>query len=182
MLDTANGMLFLHSGTPPKIHRDLKPQNLLVTNNWRIKIADFGTIKLVSTQTEIKNSLSRSSSRSPGNKRQSVASTTQIGTIHYMAPELHAKKRVLYSKEIDVYSFGMTMWAVAKETGEDPFSDLPVWEVADRVIKGDRPSVSPDWRPLWSNLMQRCWDANPSQRPSFEEITAELQAMHLDEE
>jgi len=47
-IDAANGMTYLHSSHPPHIHRDLKPQNLLVTSNWRVKIADFGTAKLLS--------------------------------------------------------------------------------------------------------------------------------------
>jgi len=46
-IDAAAGMKYLHSLEPPHIHRDLKPQNLLVTSNWRIKIADFGTAKLL---------------------------------------------------------------------------------------------------------------------------------------
>jgi len=47
-IDAAKGMTYLHSSNPPHIHRDLKPQNLLVTSNWRVKIADFGTAKLLS--------------------------------------------------------------------------------------------------------------------------------------
>jgi len=50
-IDAAAGMKYLHSLEPPLIHRDLKPQNLLVTSNWRVKIADFGTAKLLGTTT-----------------------------------------------------------------------------------------------------------------------------------
>jgi len=56
-VDAANGMKYLHSSSPPHVHRDLKPQNLLVTNNLHVKIADFGTSKLLNstipTQTVI---------------------------------------------------------------------------------------------------------------------------------
>jgi len=54
-IDAADGMHYLHSSTPPYIHRDLKPQNLLVTSNMRVKIADFGTSKLINTANETRD-------------------------------------------------------------------------------------------------------------------------------
>ena len=46
-LDTAQGMMFLHGQQPmPLVHRDLKSQNLLVSQNWTVKVADFGTAKV----------------------------------------------------------------------------------------------------------------------------------------
>jgi serine/threonine protein kinase len=40
-LDAAKGMLYLHSCTPPIVHRDLKSPNLLVDKHWRVKVCDF---------------------------------------------------------------------------------------------------------------------------------------------
>ena len=42
-LDAARGMEFLHKLQPPRIHRDLKSSNLLVTANWTVRVADFGS-------------------------------------------------------------------------------------------------------------------------------------------
>ena len=42
-LDAARGMAFLHSLKPPRIHNDLKSDNLLVSNNWVVKVSDFGS-------------------------------------------------------------------------------------------------------------------------------------------
>jgi len=52
-VDAANGMRYLHSSSPPHIHRDLKPQNMLVTSHQSIKITDFGTARLLSVANEI---------------------------------------------------------------------------------------------------------------------------------
>lgn len=43
--DCAQGMQFLHECNPPLVHRDLKSGNLLVDDNWVVKVADFGTAK-----------------------------------------------------------------------------------------------------------------------------------------
>lgn len=45
-LDVAQGMNYLHSHDPPILHRDLKSLNILVDNNWRAKVADFGMTRI----------------------------------------------------------------------------------------------------------------------------------------
>lgn len=44
--DCALGMAYLHSLSPPLLHRDLKSLNLLVNDNWRVKIGDFGLSRI----------------------------------------------------------------------------------------------------------------------------------------
>eukprot|EP00035_Acanthoeca_spectabilis_P010220 m.181067 g.181067 ORF g.181067 m.181067 type:complete len:269 (+) comp14957_c0_seq1:68-874(+) len=46
-LDAAKGMQFLHTRSPPRMHRDLKAANLLVSEDWTVKLADFGSARLL---------------------------------------------------------------------------------------------------------------------------------------
>jgi serine/threonine protein kinase len=52
MTDIASGLAYLHSFSPPIIHRDLKSLNVLVTSNWRGKVADFGMSRFQSVNKE----------------------------------------------------------------------------------------------------------------------------------
>lgn len=115
---------------------------------------------------------SRSSSRS-----NSVASTSRIGTILYMAPELMTNDKIIYGTEVDVYSFGVTMWVIATNTGEEPYAEVGNFVICDYVMNGNRPPVSPDWPSTWTELMTRCWAAQPANRPRFVDIVAALHDM-----
>jgi serine/threonine protein kinase len=84
----ADGMNYLHTRSPRVIHRDLKPQNILIDNNDQIKICDFG----LSRQVE-----------GSFNNTINVA-----GTIYYLAPEIPITH--IYSEKTDVYSFGVIMY------------------------------------------------------------------------
>ena len=46
-LDTAQGMQYLHALSPPRIHRDMKSANLLVSHSWVVKVSDFGSARVV---------------------------------------------------------------------------------------------------------------------------------------
>jgi len=139
-IDAAAGMKYLHSLDPPHVHRDLKPQNLLVTSNWRVKIADFGTAKLLGSATSAENTSVKENYNNP----LLSTHTTMIGTTSYMAPELMTKETIIYGTEVDVYrfvrtnkllnyiflidanSFGLTMWVILSEEHRDPFLELDV--------------------------------------------------------
>lgn len=86
--DIASGLSFLHHHDI--IHRDLKPANLLFDDNFRLKIADFNTSRLVD-----------------GKERM----TTFVGTLSYMAPEMMLQED--YDKSIDVWSFGVIITELA---------------------------------------------------------------------
>jgi len=95
LLEIAIGMNFLHTNNPPIIHRDLKSLNILLTekiekptDNTKIKISDFGLSKII---------------KQFDNERDKM--TGQLGTCHWMAPEVIENKE--YSLKADVYSYGV---------------------------------------------------------------------------
>src|SRR5438128_8691351 len=90
-----------------------------------------------------------------------------FGVIPYLAPEILLKKP--YTKESDIYSFGMIMWE--HTTGKKPFHDKPHnHHLILDILKGERPQITDDTPRFYIELMKRCWDHNPENRPTAREI------------
>eukprot|EP00249_Psilotum_nudum_P036851 c8875_g1_i1 orf=12-1340(-) len=148
-LDVAKGMEYLHS--QGVIHRDLKSENLVLTDDLRVKVADFGISCLESQWDNMKGF---------------------NGTYRWMAPELINEKP--YSRKVDVYSFGIVLWELL--TGLVPFAEMTAVQAAFAVSqKNTRPSVWQTWPLPLSNLMQKCWRADPDKRPEFREVVKSLE-------
>ncbi|KAM7503132.1 hypothetical protein LguiB_002036 [Lonicera macranthoides] len=88
ILDIAKGLSYLHEDCRQKIiHLDIKPQNILLDENYNAKVADFGLSKLV-------------------DRNQSQVMTTMRGTPGYLAPEW---LNSIITEKVDVYSFGVVV-------------------------------------------------------------------------
>lgn len=86
------------------IHRDIKPQNILITDDGKIKVADFGIARAVTSSTM-------------------VNTNEAIGSVHYASPE--QSRGGFIDKRSDVYSFGILLYELA--TGRVPFEgDTPI--------------------------------------------------------
>ena len=84
-----------------------------------------------------------------------------------MAPEVLSKKP--YTKESDIYSFGMIMWE--HTTGKKPFHDRPHNHLLiSDILNGERPQITDDTPEFYAELMKRCWDHDPENRPTANEI------------
>nr|XP_019601338.1 PREDICTED: receptor-interacting serine/threonine-protein kinase 4 [Rhinolophus sinicus] len=161
--ETAVGMNFLHCMSPPLLHLDLKPANILLDAHYHVKISDFGLAKC--------HGLSHS---------QDLSMDGLFGTIAYLPPERIREKSRLFDTKHDVYSFAIVIWGVL--TQKKPFADEKnILYIMVKVVKGYRPELPPVCRArprACSNLLrllQRCWHGDPRQRPTFQEITSETE-------
>src|SRR3954454_16027698 len=90
-----------------------------------------------------------------------------FGVIPYLAPEVLSKKP--YTKETDIYSFGMIMWE--HTTGKKPFHDREHNHLLiSDILNGIRPQVTDDTPEFYAELMKKCWDHSPENRPTAGEI------------
>ena len=90
-----------------------------------------------------------------------------FGVIPYLAPEALSRKS--YTKKSEVYSVGMMMWRFT--TGKDPFHDRSHdHHLIQDILKGQRPKITEGIPEFYTNLMKKCWDPNPENRPTIEEI------------
>ncbi|THU48997.1 hypothetical protein C4D60_Mb06t04920 [Musa balbisiana] len=153
-LDIARGMEYVHG--LGFIHRDLKSDNLLISADKSIKIADFGVARI-----EVKTE----------------GMTPETGTYRWMAPEMIQHRP--YNQKVDVYSFGIVLWELI--TGMLPFQNMTAVQAAFAVVnRGVRPIIPQDCLPALGEIMTRCWDANPDVRPSFTEIISLLEGAQED--
>ncbi len=109
-MDSARGMNFLHTLEPPRIHRDLKSDNLLVSKHWIVKVADFGLGRAVVNDLSRKERqhMERENSTSSGHatllpflSKRGNLSFAGVGTARWRAPELTLRRA--YDTAVDVY-------------------------------------------------------------------------------
>lgn len=160
--DIAEALHYLHflcHNGATIIHRDLKPDNIGFTASGQLKLFDFGLC------TCVKKRLS-------GNDAYELTGNT--GSLRYMAPEVALRKP--YTEKVDVYSFGVMVWQMAKD--RVPFKGMNKTEFHDKIVmKNERPKIDKSWPKGFSNLLTACWNPNPSLRPSFHQIIRELNAL-----
>lgn len=146
-LQCAEGVAYLHAMKPKAlIHRDLKPPNLLlVARGTVLKICDFGTACDIQTYM-----------------------TNNKGSAAWMAPEVFEGSN--YSEKCDVFSWGIILWEVI--TRKKPFDEIggSAFCIMWAVHRGTRPPLIKDLPEPIETLMTRCWDKEPSQRPSMNEV------------
>ena len=164
-LHAAKGMRHLHRIN--RMHRDLKCDNLLVNNAGIVKVADLGCTKIAPKISD-------------GNGG-SVRGTRAVGTAFFRAPEI--LRGEAYSVSVDVYSYGITLWELM--TAKHPYFDkfeqgLTSREIMDQIIHSDlRPEFPAHCDESLKKLAKWCWNGNPFERPTFEEIVPVLKGLWL---
>ena len=126
------------------IHRDIKPQNMLILDNGLVKITDFGiAVALNSTQLTQTNSV--------------------MGSVHYLPPEQAAGKGATFKS--DIYSLGILMYELI--TGKLPFRGENAVEIALKQIKEPIPSIrefDPEIPQSVENIVLKACAKNPKNR------------------
>ncbi|CAH8296808.1 unnamed protein product [Eruca vesicaria subsp. sativa] len=166
-LESAQGLEYLHIGcSPPMVHRDVKTANILLDENFKAKVADFGLSRSFKSGVECQES------------------TVVAGTLGYLDPE-YARSGQLSAKS-DVYSFGVvlleiiTNQPVISQASED--AHIRDW-VDSKLSRGDiieimDPNLGKDydsnsaWRAL--EVAMSCADPSSSKRPSMSQVIHEL--------
>ncbi|KAJ7191688.1 kinase-like protein, partial [Mycena pura] len=160
--DTANGLAYLHS--QDVIHGDLHPANILITDDGRAQLTDFG-LSLIIPEFEGTSYMTSSSVRG--------------GAVRWAAPEVflprsNSDTALNVSAMSDVYSFGGVIYQVL--CGEVPFSSLHHdIRIIMAVTNGARPQRPPVISAVNWAFINRCWDSVPASRPSLVEICEFLQ-------
>ncbi|KAK8580186.1 hypothetical protein V6N13_143311 [Hibiscus sabdariffa] len=149
-VDVCKGMEYLHQ--MHIIHRDLKTANLLMDTDNVVKVADFGVARF---------------------QHQGGVMTAETGTYRWMAPEVINHQP--YDQKADVFSFAIVLWELV--TAKVPYDTMTPLQAALGVRQGLRPDLPENAHPKLLDLMQRCWEAAPEKRPSFSEITAQLETL-----
>ncbi|XP_042285852.1 tyrosine-protein kinase ABL2-like isoform X1 [Thunnus maccoyii] len=155
-IQIAKGMHYLHGEAPVKvIHRDLKSRNVVMTADKVLKICDFGASKFLSHTTHM----------------------TVVGTFPWMAPEVIQSLPV--SETCDTYSYGVVLWEML--TREVPFKGFEGLQVAWLVVeKQERLTIPTSCPASFAELMRKCWQADPKERPQFKQVLVTLETMAND--
>jgi eukaryotic-like serine/threonine-protein kinase len=143
------------------VHRDLKPQNILMGKNDHVYVVDFGLAK----------SLEASSA--------GMTRTGQyLGTPRYMAPEQVEAKPV--DKRTDLYALGLILFEMV--TGDEPFKGDSTLQIMYRRVKEKPPNpknLNPELPDYLVRTILRCLERDPTRRyQSAAEILADLRAAH----
>lgn len=96
----------------------------------------------------------------------STARTTDAGTPQYMAPELLTNS--CYNQKVDVYAFGIMLNEMISR--RVPFEGMTVQQIRDAVPRGERPSIAHHCHRKLVEVIEKCWCAESSSRPSFQEV------------
>ena len=135
------------------IHRDIKPQNIIISRDGKVKVTDFGIAKAATSDTITSN---------------------VMGSVHYTSPE---QARGGYSDEkSDIYSLGVTLFEMV--TGQVPFDGETTVAIAIRHIQDPMPSpreLKPDLPYAVEQIIMKCCEKSPDRRySSMSELAADL--------
>lgn len=158
-LDACKAVAYLHSFSPPLLHRDIKTDNFLIGQDYLLKLADFGEANLL--------------------RPRSDGTMTIAGTVDYMAPEMIiGGKTARYGTAVDVYSLMITLWQILVPD-RSPWGAKTHLEVYQSVTNGERPPLLPTIPRGCADILVAGWAPNPADRVSVDEIIPKVHRLWL---
>jgi tetratricopeptide (TPR) repeat protein len=162
-LQLAEGLAAAHA--QGLVHRDLKPGNLMLTPEGRLKILDFGLARLVQPDTEYEAS-------------QTISETSPIsGTLPYMSPE--QLKGLQVDARSDLFAAGAVLYEMV--TGQKPFPQKQSAELIGAILHREPlpvRSLNPRAAPNLAAAIHKCLEKDPQNRyQSARELLAALEGM-----
>jgi predicted Ser/Thr protein kinase len=152
-LKIAYGLLHLHNNNI--VHRDLAARNILLANDGTPKISDFGMSRIIQDE---------------GSKGKTKAT---IGPLRWMAPE--SLRDRIYSVKSDVWSYGILVWEIVSRN--EPHENEDQLMIGAKIRDSAyTPTIPDECDPTLAELLKMCWRADPTERPTMEEIIEHLRS------
>ena len=161
LLDVSRGLWYLHTHHPPIVHRDLSPNNVLLTSQFVAKISDLGVAKVIQADSK------KTKTRAPG-------------TVDFMPPEALLETPE-YGPPLDVFSYGGVILHVVNQQWPKPIHYVmtdpktgkmtALSEVERRQQHMKKMTGTPaDLR----TLVEQCLDNQPSRRPPISDVSERM--------
>jgi len=146
--DTLRALSYIHS--LHRIHRDIKSDNILISADGTIKLADFGYAAQLTAKQQKRN--------------------TVVGTPYWMAPELIRGQD--YGVKVDIWSLGIMMMEMAQ--GEPPYMEFPPLRALFLITTKGIPPLKEQtrWSPDFHDFFNRCIDVKVETRPDADTLLA----------
>eukprot|EP01026_Neomeris_dumetosa_P042235 TRINITY_DN3511_c0_g1_i5.p1 TRINITY_DN3511_c0_g1~~TRINITY_DN3511_c0_g1_i5.p1 ORF type:complete len:1180 (-),score=146.37 TRINITY_DN3511_c0_g1_i5:1032-4571(-) len=157
MKQIARALDHLH---PSVVHRDLKPQNILINTRGEVKLSDFGLSKIRQLQDAGR-----------------ASSLQVIGTAPYTSPEVFRSNGLNVDDEkVDIYSLGVIMWEIW--TMQRPWEGENMVAISYKVVNEQKRPEMPSYvPPRLKTLIESCWEDDPQRRPSARDVQRMLEWM-----
>eukprot|EP01099_Mayorella_cantabrigiensis_P001575 TRINITY_DN1706_c0_g1_i3.p1 TRINITY_DN1706_c0_g1~~TRINITY_DN1706_c0_g1_i3.p1 ORF type:complete len:726 (-),score=149.15 TRINITY_DN1706_c0_g1_i3:421-2598(-) len=167
-IQAVTGVNVLHTSNPQILHRDLKSLNLLVTDDWQVKVCDFGLSRF--------------------DVQENMETMCKMrGTMAFCAPEIYFGKK--FTPQADVYSIGIILWElvyrVINQEYAQPYSEFSELRFDFQIIiksakQGVRPTIPPSTPPPVNEVITQCLHPEPSHRPDTGILLQALTKLHED--
>ena len=158
--DLASGLASIHKAGV--VHRDVKPENVILTAGDAPKLLDFGIAKDVEVDT-------------------GTAQDTMLGTPRFMSPEQAGSDRTKIGPAADIYGLGATLFfALTGRAPHEPRSEEPLLSFLNRRLREPPPRLSalrPGTNPGLAALIERLLAPDPDARPGAEEASRAFAAL-----